>query len=341
MKSGSHQARYYEAGEDGKLHCTLCPHGCKLAAGQRGLCGVRAHVDGQLVSLNYGRAIAVHMDPIEKKPFFHVLPGSRSLSVATVGCNLRCAHCQNHDISQYATRRGEVPGDPTPPEAVVAAAQRGAAATIAFTYTEPTIFIEWAQDIAERAVVAGVRCVSVTNGFVCEKPIRDFDGRLLAANVDLKSFRDEFYQQTCKARLKPVCDTIERMRSLGIWVEVTTLLIPGLNDGPDELRAMARFLVSVDPAMPWHLSRFHPDNEMLDRGSTPVETIARARQIGREAGLRFVYSGNVWGDEGESTFCPACGARLVERVGFAVRSSRIDGQGACPDCGERIEGIWV
>ncbi|MBW2704109.1 MAG: AmmeMemoRadiSam system radical SAM enzyme [Deltaproteobacteria bacterium] len=341
---GQHEARYWSKSSNSEeIVCELCPHACRLAPGELGLCGVRRHQDGKLWSLNYGRAIAAHVDPIEKKPFFHVLPGSRSMSVATVGCNLRCSHCQNHDISQYPrTNPGPLPGTYMSAEAVVEEAKRTRSATLAFTYTEPTIFLEWAQDIASAAAEQDdLRCVAVSNGFVEARPIRDFEGRLLAVNVDLKSFRDEFYRHNCGARLQPVKDSIVHMRDLGIWVEVTTLLIPELNDSTEELKAMAAFLASVDPAMPWHLSRFHPDYKLQNLGPTPEASIRRARDIGLDAGLRFVYSGNVWGDVGESTRCPACDAMIIERHGFTVRENRLGQDGLCPDCGEKIEGVWV
>ena len=332
------EARYYEKTAEG-VRCNLCPHKCPIKPGERGICGVRENQDGVLQSLNYAKAIAVHSDPIEKKPLFHVLPGSVSLSVATVGCNLKCAHCQNHDISQYPRRSKNLPGQYTPPEAIVEATRETGAETISFTYSEPTIFMEWAQDIADLAKKEGVRCVSVTNGYTAEQPIRDIAHNLIAANVDLKSYRQEFYHQTCGAKLQPVLDTIKLMRSLGIWVEVTTLLIPGLNDDTEELKELAEFLVSVDPAIPWHLSRFHPDNQMLDRSPTPASTISQAREIGYAAGLRFVYSGNVWGDDGEHTRCPACREVVIERFGFSVQRNLLK-DGKCPKCGETIEGIW-
>lgn len=334
------EARYYDKLEDRQVRCRLCPHACRIQPGERGICGVRENQGGTLMALNYARAIAVHNDPIEKKPLFHVLPGSQSLSVATVGCNLKCAHCQNHDISQYPRRRNQIPGEDAPPPAVVEEARALGAATISFTYSEPTIFTEWAQDIAALAVPAGVRCVSVTNGYIQEQPLRDLAPRLLAANVDLKSYRQEFYHQVCGASLQPVLDTIRRMHALGVWVEVTTLLIPGMNDSVEELRELAGFIASVDPAIPWHLSRFHPDNQMTDRPATPVSSIDRARKVGKEAGLRFVYSGNVWGDEGEHTRCPACGQVIIERYGFSVRRNHMR-DGACHACGEGIEGVWV
>ncbi len=331
-------ARYWQR-EGEKLRCLLCPHHCVLAAGKTGLCGVRQHQDGTLVSLNYAQSIAAHSDPIEKKPLFHVLPGSTSLSVATVGCNMRCDHCQNHDISQYPRQRGSVAGTPLPPEQVVAAALQAGADTISFTYSEPTIFMEWAQDIAVLAREASLRCVSVTNGYTAAQPIVDLAPNLLAANVDLKSYSEDFYQKICGAQLGPVLDTIRLLHQLGVWVEVTTLLIPGLNDEPEQLNGIAAFLASVDPAIPWHLSRFHPDHNMVDRPPTPVSTISTAREIGAQHGLRFVYTGNVWGDEGENTRCPACGDTVIERHGFSVRHNYLD-HGCCPACGQSLEGRW-
>ena len=317
----------------------MCPHACLIPDGKRGICAVRENQAGTLVSLNYGRAIAVHNDPIEKKPLFHVLPGSNSLSVATVGCNLTCQHCQNHDISQFPRRNQRITGDPVSAAEVVAQARIVSAATISFTYSEPTIFTEWAQDIAELAVAENIRCVSVTNGYTALEPLCDSAKNLLAANVDLKSFSDDFYKKVCGAKLQPVLDTIAKLHELGVWVEVTTLLIPGLNDDPAELADLAGFIASVDPAIPWHLSRFHPDNNMFDRSATPVSTINAAREIGQQKGLRFVYSGNVWGDEGEHTICPACRQPVIRRHGFMVRENRLR-NGSCPDCGEKIEGIW-
>jgi pyruvate formate lyase activating enzyme len=337
--AGAMEARYWEPEKNDAVRCRLCPHQCVIQASKRGICGVRENQGGSLVSLNYARAIAQHNDPIEKKPLFHVLPGSSSLSVATVGCNLSCAHCQNHDISQYPRRNGRIPGELTPPAQVIETARSARAATISFTYSEPTIFMEWAQDIAGLAAEQSIRCVSVTNGYTSAEPIRDLAPHLLAANVDLKSFREDFYRKVCGAKLEPVLATIRLMREVGIWVEVTTLLIPGLNDSPEELADLAGFLASVDPAIPWHLSRFHPDNEMFDRPPTPVGTIARAREIGNAKGLRFVYSGNVWGDEGEHTRCPSCDRMIIERHGFRVRANHLQ-DGKCPDCGEAIEGVW-
>jgi pyruvate formate lyase activating enzyme len=333
------EARYYQKLENQHVRCQLCPHQCALKPGARGICGVRENQAGILVSLNHARAIAIHNDPIEKKPLFHVLPGSTSLSVATVGCNLSCAHCQNHDISQYPRKSRQVPGEETTAAEVVRLAREAGSATISFTYSEPTIFMEWAQEIAAAASPAGIRCVSVTNGYTREQPLRDLAPHLLAANVDLKAFREDFYRKVCGAKLQPVLDTIALLRKLGVWVEVTTLLIPGLNDDPKELTELAAFLAGVDRAMPWHLSRFHPDHTLRDRPATPVQTIMRAREIGLAQGLRFVYSGNVWGDEGESTCCPACRMVLIERYGFSIRRNDLT-DGRCPHCHQPIEGVW-
>lgn len=336
----TNEARYYSRRDDGTVECGLCPHACVIKPGRSGICNVRRNEGGRLLAMTYGRAIALNHDPIEKKPLFHVLPGSRSTSVATAGCNLSCEHCQNHDISQYPVRHGEVPGRQLSPEQVVAAARQAGSATIALTYTEPTIFMEWGQDIAAAGAAVGVGCVSISNGFVQPEPLADLARHLLAANIDLKSFDDAFYRKVCGARLQPVLDAIAQLVRAGVWVEVTTLLIPGLNDDDAQLERMAGFLAGLDPAIPWHLSRFHPDNRMVDRGPTSPERIHRARQIGLGAGLRFVYSGNVWGDEGEHTRCPGCGRVLIERHGFSVLANQLAPGGRCPDCDETIEGVF-
>ncbi len=335
------EARYYEKIDGGtSVRCRLCPHGCVIRNGKLGICKVRKNDSGILYSLNYAKAIALHHDPIEKKPFFHVLPGSVSTSIATVGCNMTCAHCQNHDISQYPARFGQIPGDQTSAQQVVKQALDVGASTIAFTYTEPTIFIEWARDVAHHAAHEHLRCVSVTNGYINARPLRDLAENLTAANVDLKAHDDSIYRKICGGALEPVKESIRLLHDLGIWVEVTTLLIPGLNDDDEQLDAMAQFISSVDRSIPWHLSRFHPANQMRDRPVTPVDSIQRARKLGKEAGLKFVYSGNVWGDEGENTICPACGEIVIQRHGFSVVANHLLEGGKCPACGQAIEGVW-
>jgi pyruvate formate lyase activating enzyme len=331
--------------------------------GAKGACGVRVNRHGILYTLTYDRVIARHIDPIEKKPLFHFLPGTTAYSIGTVGCNMRCAFCQNWDISQWPKHElphhiewstdddprvgcpelsalGEsIPGEAVSPEEIVRSAKRVGARTIAYTYTEPTIFFELALDTATLAREQGLRNVFVSNGFVCEAPLRRLAGVLDAVNVDLKSLRDETYRHTCRARLAPILDAIRLYHELGVWTEVTTLIVPGLNDSDEELGQIADFIVSVDPAIPWHVSQFYPAWKMMDTPVTPIATLRRAREIGTRAGLRFVYEGNVPGSGSESTSCPSCGEMLIERYGLTMLSNRIE-SGACPNCGESIEGIW-
>ncbi|MCG6907533.1 MAG: AmmeMemoRadiSam system radical SAM enzyme [Desulfobacteraceae bacterium] len=336
-----HPARFFDKLRDDKVKCHLCAHECTIDPGRRGICGVRENRSGTLYSLVYGRLIANNADPIEKKPLYHFLPGTRSFSIATVGCNFRCQHCQNYDISQYPRRHdNEIAGEPMAPEEVVAHAQASASASIAYTYTEPTIFAEFCYDTALLAREKGLRNVFVSNGFMTEASASVMAEVLDGDNIDLKSFSDDFYRKVCKARLKPVLETIARMKSLGVWVEVTTLVIPGLNDSDAELRDIAQFLHATGPETPWHVTAFYPTYKMRDRPPTPLETLRRARQIGMEAGLRHVYTGNIPGDPGENTYCPACSELLIARRGFTVRQNRLT-DGACPTCGARIAGVWA
>jgi pyruvate formate lyase activating enzyme len=325
---------------------------------------VRVNHRGTLYTLVYDRVVARHVEPIEKKPFFHFLPGSIAYSIGTVGCNLRCAFCQNWEISQWPkselprklewatdddpsvgcpelARFGErIPGEPVAPDEVVRAALDAGAQSIAYTYTEPTIFFEVAYDTARIAREKGLRNVVVTNGFICEAPQRQLAEVVDAVNVDLKFFRDESYRRVSRARLSPILDAIRLYFELGVWLEVTTLVIPGLNDSDEELGEIARFLCSVDPKIPWHVSQFYPAWKMRDRPVTPIETLDRARKIGREAGLRYVYVGNVPGSGGENTRCPGCGSVLIERYGLSLLSNRVD-KGRCPDCSDTIEGVEI
>lgn len=335
-----HVARFFEKLKDDKVQCHLCAHECTIDPGKRGICRVRENRSGTLYSLVYGRVIAGNVDPIEKKPLFHFLPATRSFSIATVGCNLQCKHCQNYDISQYPRRHDdEIVGEAMTPAQVVDQAVVTRSASIAYTYTEPTIFSEFCYDTALLAREKGIRNVFVSNGFMTESSATEMAAVIDGDNIDLKSFSDSFYRKVCKARLQPVLDTIVRMKALGVWVEVTTLLIPGLNDSDAELRDIAQFLHATGPEIPWHVTAFYPTYKMLDRPRTPLETLRRARQIGLDVGLRHVYTGNIPGDPGENTFCHACNALLIERSGFTVRKNRITG-GACQDCGARIDGVW-
>lgn len=333
------EALLWEPRDENRVKCLLCAHGCLIKSGETGICAVRQNRDGKLYSLVYGRAISANLDPIEKKPLFHFLPGTKSLSIATVGCNFKCRHCQNSDISQLPRDGHRIEGGNLPPEDVVAAAISRGAASISYTYTEPTIFFEYALDTARLASQQGIKNVFVTNGYMSRQALEMIDGDLHAANVDLKAFTDDFYKSVCGAKLEPVKDTIKAMWERGVWVEVTTLLIPGYNDDADELAALADWLVSVSPEMPWHISAFRPTYHLTDAPSTPVSTIHKARDIGIKAGIRYVYAGNVWGDDGEKTSCHNCGRVVIDRVGFSIRSNRLR-DGACPDCGEPVAGVW-
>ncbi|MGV8078595.1 MAG: AmmeMemoRadiSam system radical SAM enzyme [Syntrophales bacterium] len=332
------EALLYEKKDNGRTACGLCAHRCLIAPGKRGICGVRENRDGVLHTLVYGALIAQNIDPIEKKPVFHIHPGSKSFSIATVGCNFSCTFCQNADISQMPRENGLIQGRETPAEDVVDRAVHSGSRTIAYTYTEPTIFFEYALDIARMATGRGLKNIFVTNGYMTPEALDMIGTDLHGANVDLKSFSDEFYRKRCGARLEPVLTTLREMKRRGVWVEVTTLLIPGLNDGDGELREIASFLKSLGPETPWHISRFHPRYRLTTSPPTPLPTIQRAVQIGREAGLKYVYSGNVPGDEGENTTCASCGEMLVRRWGFTVAENRLQ-SGSCPRCGTRMDGI--
>ncbi|HIJ91724.1 MAG: AmmeMemoRadiSam system radical SAM enzyme [Desulfobulbaceae bacterium] len=339
-----HEALFYSqpADKPGHVRCQLCRHNCLIAEGHRGICKVRENRDGTLYSLNYGRLISENIDPIEKKPIFHLLPGSRSYSIATVGCNFHCKHCQNYEISQYPRRHGQsgdFPGALRTPEQVVDAAQRSGCQSISYTYVEPTIFYEFALDTARLARAAGLKNIFVSNGYTGPEATRELAPCLDANNIDLKSFTDKFYKEVCGAKLQPVLDTIRLMKELGVWVEVTTLVIPGWNDSDEELRDIALFIKSISPDIPWHVSRFWPTYIMTDRPPTPHQTLFRAREIGLTEGLRYVYVGNIPGDTGENTLCPTCGKTVIERTGFTVNRQRMT-NGNCDHCQTPIAGIF-
>lgn len=332
-------ALLYEREADHRVRCTLCAHRCRIVAGARGICGVRENREGILRSLVYGRVIAENVDPIEKKPLFHFLPGSRSFSIAAAGCNFSCAFCQNHEISQLPRDEARIAGRERTPDQIVEAARRSGCHSIAYTYTEPTVYFEFAWDTAGIAREQGLKNVFITNGFMTAEALDLLGPRLDAANVDLKSFRDDFYKMQCGAGLQPVLDSLRRMKETGVWVEVTTLLIPGLNDTEEELGDLAGFIVSLGAETPWHISRFHPRYRMTDTPPTPAASIHRAAEIGKSAGLMYVYSGNLPGDEGENTRCARCGDLLIGRYGFAVERLDLKGS-ACPVCGATLHGIF-
>ncbi len=350
----------YEALNESRVRCGMCHHFCIVSNGKRGLCQVRENRDGTLIALTYPKVIARGIDPIEKKPLFHVKPGSRAFSIATAGCNFRCTFCQNSAISQLSGGSPR-PSDTTPkregrtthpphlpaisgvemdPETLVAQAIKGKCASIAYTYTEPTIYFELALETATLAKEKGLLNIFVTNGFMSKAVLQKATPVLDAANVDLKAFTDDFYKKWCHGRLEPVKENLILMKSLGILVEVTTLLIPGLNDTPEELSAMAQFLVEkLGPETPWHISRFHPTYRMKDRSATPIDTLKMAHAIGKAAGLRYVYTGNAPGLNSENTFCHHCGRLLIQRYAYDIKND-ITHKGCCPDCSTAVYGIF-
>jgi len=334
------EALFYKKLDENKVHCFLCAQHCRIEPGKRGKCGVRENCDGELRSLVYERVIAQNIDPVEKKPLFHFYPGSRTYSIATAGCNFRCLFCQNADISQSPREQGTIYGRKVPGRQVVEEAQRTGCASISYTYTEPTIFMEYALEVAQMAHRADLKNIFVSNGYMTREALDAIAPHLDAANVDLKAFSDRFYEEQCGAHLKPVLKTLEGMKKHGIWLEVTTLIIPGLNDNREELRELARFLFELGPEIPWHISRFHPTYMLTDRPPTPVETIRAAREIGIEAGLQYVYTGNVPGDEGENTYCHRCGSVLIERFGFSIKRRGIKA-GNCAQCGMPMNGAGI
>jgi len=326
--------------EGDAVRCGLCPHRCLIKEGDEGICRVRRNKEGTLRTLVYGLAAATNVDPIEKKPLFHFLPGSRSFSIATVGCNFRCAFCQNWTLSQSPRELKRVLGERLEPEQVVRTARRSGCASISYTYSEPTIYFEYALDCGRLAKAAGLRNNFVTNGFIERAPLEELKGVLDAANVDIKAFREDFYKKYCGGRLAPVLEAVKTLKALGVWVEITTLVIPTLNDSEGELRDLARFIArELGADTPWHVSRFHPDYKLPDLPATPELTLVRAREIGLEEGLKFVYTGNLWGDEGENTFCPGCGKTVVARTGFQVKAMEV-AEGKCRFCGTGIAGVW-
>ena len=331
------EALLWNSLEGKSVHCFLCAHECRIAESGYGVCGVRQNVDGILCTRVYGQVIAAHVDPIEKKPLYHFLPGSRSYSIATVGCNFKCGFCQNWQISQVSIREDVTPGNIVQPEEVVELAMENHCASISYTYTEPTIFFEYAFDTAKLARKAGIANVFVTNGYMTRQALDMIKPYLDAANVDLKSFNDDNYRKNCKGRLQPVLETIAAMKELGIWLEVTTLIIPGENDSTEELGQIAGFLAGIDKDIPWHISRFHPDYRFLDHTATPVETLRQAREIGHAKGLRYIYLGNV--PEGANTYCYNCQNLVAERRYIGMEKSNIK-NGLCPACSTEIKGIW-
>ncbi len=334
------KALFYQQLEGERVLCGLCRLRCLIGPGERGHCRVRENRDGVLYSLVYGRLVAEHVDPIEKKPLFHFLPGSRSYSVATVGCNFRCLHCQNYGISQPEERGVVGSGSFVAPETVVERAIAAGCSSISYTYTEPTIYFEYALEIARLAKAAGLKNVFVTNGYITNEALAAIAPFLDAANIDLKGFSETFYREVVGASLAQVLECIKEYKRLGIWLEITTLVIPNRNDDPEQLRGIAAFIATeLGRQTPWHVSQFHPTFQLTSEPRTPVATLRMALAIGQEAGLGFVYEGNVPGNGGENSCCPSCGGLLVKRYGYIIEKNLL-ARGRCPGCGLAVDGVW-
>jgi len=353
------EALLYEKLENKLTHCYLCSHHCKIANQKFGFCGVRQNIDGTLYTHAYGKVITAHIDPIEKKPLYHFFPGSSAFSIATIGCNFHCGFCQNWEISQSSFREGLIPkqgtvpqkqgqspagtvpvfeGEELSPQEIVAEALRNRCKSISYTYTEPTIFFEYAFETAKLAKEKGLYNNFVTNGYMTAECLQMIKPYLDAANVDLKFFKDGSYKKICAGSLQPVLDSIRLMHDLGIWVELTTLVVPGENDSEEELTGIAEFIASVDKNMPWHVSKFHPDYKFTGHQPTPEATLKKAQEIGKRAGLTYIYVGNVWG-WGNDTYCPSCKKLLIRREVFSVLENNIK-QGKCAFCNAPIPGVF-
>lgn len=326
------KAMFYQKLEGNKVRCNLCHHRCVISRGKRGICQVRENINDVLYSLVYGKVVASNIDPIEKKPLFHFYPGTTAYSIATVGCNFHCLHCQNWEISQL---KSGIVGKDITPDSVVKNAINNGCHSIAYTYTEPTIFYEYAYDIAKIAHGKGLKNLFITNGYISGESLKELSSYLDAANIDLKSMSDGFYRTICGVKLQPVLNYIKLYHDLGIWIEVTTLIIPGYNDDPEELKSIAEFIRKIDASIPWHVTGFYPTYKLNDISPTSLETLRKAIEIGRKAGLEYVYQGNI--NKGENTYCPQCGKLLIERDNFSTTVNNIKNE-FCPYCGKHIAG---
>jgi pyruvate formate lyase activating enzyme len=340
LAGASHPTRYWHAVEDGRIQCDVCPKECRLKEGQLGHCFVRGRAGDAIVLTSYGRSSGFCVDPIEKKPLNHFLPGSSVLSFGTAGCNLACRFCQNWDISK--SRQIDTLADSASPERIARSAAALGCRSVAFTYNDPVVFMEYAIDVAQACREEGIKSVAVTAGYMSPKPRAEFYRYIDAANVDLKAFTEEFYQKICGAHIAPVLETLEYLRhETDVWFEITTLLIPGLNDSGEEIDAMTRWIADrLGPDVPLHFTAFHPDWKMRDRPATPAATLRRARQVARANGLRWVYTGNVHDPEGQSTVCPACGKTLIGRDGYEILDWGLAGDGRCRACGAQCPGTF-
>ena len=343
----SKKAAYKEAvlwdKQGDKIKCSLCNWRCLISEGKTGHCFVRKNIDGVLYSLNYDKICAANTDPIEKKPLFHFLPGSKSFSIAAIGCNFQCEFCQNWHISQMVRDTGKMNGQSYSPQQVIDGALKTGCKSIAYTYTEPTIYMELCSDCGKLAKQNGLSNVFVSNGFMTPEAVDFSKDWLDAINIDLKAFTEDYYQKLCKAKLKPVLDTIKYItKNTNIWMEITTLIIPGQNDSHEELKQLADFIVdSAGPEVPWHISRFYPNYKFTSAEPTPPSTIDSAYEIGKSAGLHYIYVGNLPGNSAESTYCHKCGKCLIKRLGYRIASNEVKKDGSCPSCKTPVSGVWV
>ncbi len=329
------------------IQCLACNHYCLIKEGKVGICGIRLNKENKLYLLTYGKPAAINIDPMEKKPLFHFLPGSQIFSFGTIGCNFSCGFCQNWDISQISKISNsqfldlEKIGENWPPEKIIDYVLKEKIPAIAYTYSEPTVFFEYAYDTAKLAKQKGIKNVFVSNGYLSKEAIAHIKSYLDAINVDLKAFSEEFYNKICKARLKPVLESIKRIYDAGIWLEITTLIVPNENDSEEELSKIAEFIASIDKNIPWHISRFFPQYKMGDKEITSFEKLKKAYQIGKDVGLNYVYIGNVIEENFESTFCPKCKTLLIKRAGYEIENKNLDfKKGRCKICNQTIKGIW-
>lgn len=339
----SHKAWLSRKLDSGKVLCEACSQSCTLNEGEYGICGVRKVEDGELRLLVYGLAAAVNIDPVEKKPMFNFLPNSRAFSFGTVGCNFSCKFCQNYEISQYPKEHNhEIVGHELSPHRIVEMAIENGCDSIAYTYNEPVVFFEYTYDTAKLAHEKGLKNIYVTSGFETHKAIDLLEPYLDGMNIDIKSYSNEFYKDICGSRLKPVLETVKYAHEKGIWVEVTTLLITGKNDSDEEIREIAKFLAELDTSIPWHISAFHPMYKMLDVPRTPASTLLRAYKIGQEEGLKYIYVGNIDDEDHESTYCPGCRERVIDRTGHIGQyvTNYLKENGKCPYCGYMLDGVW-
>lgn len=332
------EARYYKKLPQRKIQCELCPRKCIIDDLERGFCGVRENHGGTYYSLVYGKACAVHVDPIEKKPLYHFLPGERAFSIATVGCNVICKFCQNWEISQ--ANIDQVKSIELPPAQVAALALKNQCAAIAYTYTEPVVFTEYMYDCAVEGKSRGIRSAMISNGYINPQPMKELASVLSAVKIDLKAFSERFYKELVVGELRPVLDTLILLRKENIWTEIVYLVIPGQNDDPDELRKLSIWIRNeLGSDTPLHFTRFHPQYRLTNLPATPVRTLVMARQIGLDAGLNYVYTGNVPGDPGENTICPHCQSIIIRRIGFSLIETKLTGN-KCANCGTIIPGVW-